>query len=44
MLHKVEKALMLETDVPETPNEMIFLAQAIVSAFVLWFLHEWYEF
>lgn len=27
MLHKVEKALMLETDVPETPNEMIFLAR-----------------
>jgi len=22
MLHKVEKALMLETDVPETPNEV----------------------
>jgi threonine dehydrogenase-like Zn-dependent dehydrogenase len=27
ILHKVEKALMLETDVPETPNEMIFLAR-----------------
>ena len=27
MLHKVEKALMLETDVSETPNEMIFLAR-----------------
>ena len=27
MLHKVEKALMLETDVSETPNEMIFLAK-----------------
>ncbi len=25
--HKVEKALMLETDVSETPNEMIFLAK-----------------
>ena len=27
ILHKVEKALMLETDVSETPNEMIFLAK-----------------
>ncbi|ORY28017.1 chaperonin 10-like protein [Naematelia encephala] len=27
MLHKVEKALMLETDVSETPNEMIWLAK-----------------
>jgi len=27
MLHKVEKALMLETDVCETPNEMIFLVK-----------------
>ena len=27
MLHKVEKALMLETDVSETPNEMIFLVK-----------------
>lgn len=27
LLHKVEKALMLETDVSETPNEMIFLAK-----------------
>ena len=27
MLHKVEKALMLETDVSETPNEMIFLTR-----------------
>ncbi|ORX40847.1 chaperonin 10-like protein [Kockovaella imperatae] len=27
MLHKVEKALMLETDVSETPNEMIVLAK-----------------
>ncbi|WVR08746.1 hypothetical protein IAU60_005804 [Kwoniella sp. DSM 27419] len=27
LLHKVEKALMLETDVSETPNEMIFLAR-----------------
>jgi threonine dehydrogenase-like Zn-dependent dehydrogenase len=26
-LHKIEKTLMLETDVPETPNEMIFLAK-----------------
>jgi len=27
LLHKVEKALMLETDVSETPNEMIFLVR-----------------
>ncbi|WVF67876.1 hypothetical protein IAT40_002637 [Kwoniella sp. CBS 6097] len=27
ILHKVEKALMLETDVSETPNEMIFLVK-----------------
>lgn len=27
LLHKVEKALMLETDVSETPNEMIFLVK-----------------
>ena len=27
MLHKVEKALMLETDVSETPNEMIYLVK-----------------
>jgi len=27
LLHKVEKALLLETDVPETPNEMIFLTK-----------------
>ena len=27
LLHKVEKALMLETDVSETPNEMIFLCK-----------------
>jgi len=27
LLHKVEKTLMLETDVSETPNEMIFLAK-----------------
>lgn len=27
MLHKVEKALMLETDVCETPNEMIWLVR-----------------
>ena len=26
-LHKIEKTLMLETDVSETPNEMIFLAR-----------------
>lgn len=27
LLHKVEKALMLETDVSETPNEMIYLVR-----------------
>ncbi|KAK4685910.1 hypothetical protein P7C73_g4224, partial [Tremellales sp. Uapishka_1] len=27
LLHKAEKLLMLETDVPETPNEMIWLAR-----------------
>ncbi|WVN89776.1 uncharacterized protein L203_105006 [Cryptococcus depauperatus CBS 7841] len=27
MLHKIEKTLMLETDVPETPNEMIWLVK-----------------
>lgn len=27
MLHKIEKTLMLETDVSETPNEMIFLVK-----------------
>ncbi|ODO10698.1 hypothetical protein I350_01295 [Cryptococcus amylolentus CBS 6273] len=29
ILHKVEKALMLETDVCETPNEMIWLAKKL---------------